>query len=131
MHPLIRRTQASERYPETARIALSALAFYASVLTLCRLLPYSRSLTSRSIGEALPNDAFNCSFGALYVIYAKPDAIGIAEIEFCNVTVKVLFRAVLIEAFHAALENRIVAFHCVGRHTANVTLKQAGLSKHF
>jgi len=71
MHLQIHRTQVPERFVEIARIALSGLTFYALVLTLCRLLPYGRSLTSRSIGEALPNDAFDRALGALYVVYAN------------------------------------------------------------
>jgi len=46
---------------------------------------------SRSISETLPNDTFQGPLGALNIIYAKPGAIGIAKIEFCDVTVEVLF----------------------------------------
>ena len=87
MHLQIHRIQAPERFVGTTRIALSASAFYVLVLALCRLLPYGRSLTSRSIGEALPNDSFDRTFGAFYVIYAEPDAIAIAEIEFGKIAV--------------------------------------------
>jgi hypothetical protein len=111
-HPLIHRTQASERSLETARIALFVSAFYALVLALCRLLPYERSLTSRSIGEALADDALNSTFGALYVIYAKPDAIAIAEVELGKVAVQMLFTA--IDASHATFENRVVSFNGIG-----------------
>jgi hypothetical protein len=114
MLPLTHRNQAPERFVETARIALSALAFYVLVLALCRLLPYGRSLRSRSIGETLSNDTFDCARGALYVIYAEPDAIAIAEIEFGKIAVQMLFAAMLVDALHAAFEDRIVAFNCVG-----------------
>jgi hypothetical protein len=98
--PMLPRThhiQAPERFVETARIVLSVSAFYALVLILCRLLPYGRSLTSRSIGEALPNDPFDCALGALDVIYAEPNAIAIAEIKFGKVAVQVLFAAMLVD----------------------------------
>jgi hypothetical protein len=114
MHLLIHRNQVHERFPGTARIALFASAFYVLVLALCRLLPYGRSLTSRSIGETLSNDAFDRALGAIYVIYAEPDAIAIAEIEFGKIAVQMLFAAMLIDALHAAFENRIVTFNCVG-----------------
>jgi hypothetical protein len=90
------------------------LASYGVFLTLCRLLPYGRSLISRSIGEAFPNDTFDRTLGALYVIYAEPDAIAIAEIEFGKIAVQVFFAAMLIDAFHATFEDREIAFNCVG-----------------
>src|ERR1700720_3464831 len=91
MHLQIHRTQAPERFCGTARIALFASAFYVLILALYRLLPYGRSLRSRSIGETLSNDTFDCALGALYVIYAESDAIAIAEIEFAKIAVQVLF----------------------------------------
>ena len=74
----------------TARIALFALASYVLVLALCRRLPCGRSLISRSIGEALPDDALQRTFGALCIIYAKPDAIAIAEVELRKIAVQML-----------------------------------------
>ena len=114
MHLQIHRNQASERYLGTARTALFASAFYVFVLVLYLLLPYGRSLRSRSIGEAFPNDAFDRALGALYVIYAKPNAIAIAKIEFGKVAVQMAFAAMLVDAFHTALEDRKVAFNGVG-----------------
>jgi hypothetical protein len=114
MHPLIRRTQASERSPETARTAPFASAFYALVLPLCRLLPYGRSVISRSISKPLSDDALNRALGALHVIYAEPNAIAIAKVELSKVTVQVLFAAMLVDAGHATLENRIVTFNGIG-----------------
>ena len=69
---------------------------------------------SRLIGEALPNEAGQHEIRALYVIYAEANAVAIAEAKFREITVKVLFLAVLVNAFHAALENRIVAFNGIG-----------------
>jgi hypothetical protein len=113
MLPRTHRNQAHERFVETARIALFASAFYFLVLVLCPLLPYGRSLTSCSIGEALSNNSLDCQFCALRVIYAEPDSIAIAEIEFGKVAVQMLLAAMLVDAFHAALEDRIVAFNGV------------------
>ena len=72
-------SQAYGRSPRTARtasfylVSVSALAF--------RLLPYSLSVTSRSIRQALPDDAFKRPLGALYVVNAEPHAVAVAEIE--------------------------------------------------
>jgi hypothetical protein len=68
---------------------------------------------SRLIGEALPNDAGQRAFRALRIIYVEADAIAIADVKFREVAVKVLLLAVLVNAFHAALENRVIAFNSV------------------
>jgi len=106
-----RQRQAYERPPETARIDLSYSAF---VFSFRRLFPYGLSVVSLPIGEPLSDDACNGAAGSLYVVYAQPDAIGIAEIELREITVQVLFLAMLIDALHAALEDRIVAFNRIG-----------------
>jgi hypothetical protein len=73
---------------------------------------------SRSIGEPLAHDTFNSTFGALNVINAKPHAVAISEIEFANITMQVLLTAMLIDAFHTALEDTEVAFNGVCMHIA-------------
>jgi len=73
---------------------------------------------SRSIGKALSDDAFDGAFGALYVIYAETNAIGTAEIKLAQIAVQMLLCAALIDAFHAALEDRIVAFDGIGMDVA-------------
>ena len=110
-HPQPRQYQDRERFAETARIDLSYLAL--PVLAF-RLLPYGLSVTSRSIGQSLANCALNRTGGALHVIYALPDAIAIPEIELAQVAVQVLLGAMLVDALHAALEDRIVALNSVG-----------------
>src|SRR6185312_8538650 len=103
---------AHERFRETARIApfcysaLPSLAF--------RLLPYGLSVSSRSIGQALADDALNRAFGALNVVNAQPCPIVITEIKFREIAVKVTLFAVLIHALHAAFEDRIEAFDRIG-----------------
>ena len=52
--------------------------------------------------------------GPLNVIYAQPNAIGIAEIKLREIAVQVLLAAMLVDALHAALEDRIVALDGVG-----------------
>ena len=96
----------------TARIALFYLA---SPLPLAwRLLPYGLSVVSLPVGQSLSDDALNGPFGSLNVVYAQPDPIGIAEIELREIAVQMLLFAVLVDAFHATLENRVVALDGVG-----------------
>src|SRR5207248_11749774 len=49
---------------------------------------------------------------------SEPDTIGIAEIELRQVAVQVLLGAMLINALHAALEDRIEAFDGIGMNGA-------------
>ena len=105
--------QAHERFPETARIAQFYSAFVSS-FCLCRLFPYGLSVTSLPIGEPLTDDALHGSFGALHVIYAEPNAIAIAEIKFRKIAMQMFLSTMLIDALHAAFENRIVALDGVG-----------------
>ena len=69
---------------------------------------------SRSICEALADDATDRTFGALLIIDAEPNAVVIAEIELRQITVKVLLRTVLVDALHAALEDAEHAFDRIG-----------------
>ena len=69
---------------------------------------------SLPVGEPLADDALNGPRSALNVIYAKPDAIGIAEIELGSIAVQMFFAAMLVHALHAALEHRIVILDGVG-----------------
>ena len=63
----------------------------------------------RSIGEPLPDDTLQRALGAFGIIYAELDAIAMAKIEFSHIAVQVLLGAMLINAFHAALEYGIVS----------------------
>jgi hypothetical protein len=82
-------------------------------------LPYSLSVVSRSIGQPLAGDALQGDIGACHIIYAEPDAIGIAEVEFCEITVKVFLAAMLVDADHVALEDREIALDRIrGSHMA-------------
>ena len=58
----------------------------------------------RRIGEAFAYDPFHGPRGTLNVVYAKPDAIAIAEIELREIAVQMLLAAMLVDALHAALE---------------------------
>jgi hypothetical protein len=110
-HPLHHRYQDRERFQQTARIDLSYLALPALAF---RLLPYGLSVTSRSIGQPLADCTLNRAGGTLNVIYAEPNAVGIAEIELAQISVQMFFTAMLVDALHAALEDRIVALNGVG-----------------
>ena len=74
---------------------------------------------SLPIGEPLADDALNGARGTLYVIYAQPDAVAIAEIELRQIAVQMLLAAMLVDALHAALEDRVVAFDGVGVMTCS------------
>src|SRR5712671_4761230 len=107
------------RFQQTASIEFSYLALV-SVLAF-RLLPYGRSDMRRSIGESLPDDALQRPLSALYIVNAKSNAIAVAEIELGQISVQMLLFAMLIDALHATLEDRIIAFNGVGvGATANV-----------
>src|SRR6266508_2411643 len=109
------RSRASERSRGTARTGVPDSGWpFALAWALCLLLPYGCSLTRRSIGEALADDAPDGALGALYVIYAKSDAVAIAEIELGEIAVQVFLAAMLVHAFHAALEDRVEPFDGVG-----------------
>ena len=64
----------------------------------------------RTIGQAFANDAFERTIRALHVINAQPDPVAVAKIKLGKIAVQVFFLAMLVNAFHAALEDRIVAF---------------------
>ena len=109
------RRQAFERSPRTARIApcrQSSLLTWP--LALARA-PYRRLPSVNClIGEALPDDAFQRAFGAGHVVNAQLHPVAVAEIEFREITVKVLLLAVLVNALHPAFEDAVVSFDGVG-----------------
>ena len=95
-------------------LVLIFLTWLWGALLAFRLLPYGLSVTSRPIGQPLADDALHGAGGALHVIYAEPNAIAIAEIELRQIAVQMLLAAMLVDALHAALEDRVVAFDGVG-----------------
>ncbi len=66
------------------------------------------------ISEPLADEALKREIGARYVIYAEFGAIGIAEIKFREIAVKVTFAAMLVDALHAALEHAEEALDGIG-----------------
>ncbi len=66
------------------------------------------------ISEPLADEALKREIGARDIIYAELGTIGIAEIKFREVAVKVALAAMLIDALHAALEHAEEAFNGVG-----------------
>jgi hypothetical protein len=109
--PCSDQRRAFERSGETARIALLYSAF--SSLTFRLLFPYGHSVVRRPIGQPLPDDALQRSFGAFHVIYAETHAVAIAEIKFREIAVQMFLAAMLVDADHAALEDGEEAFRGV------------------
>jgi hypothetical protein len=69
----------------------------------------------------LPATVFGGKRSPFPIVHAQGDTVGISEIEFAQIAVQVLLGAMLIDAFHAAFKDRIVAFNGVGGDvTANV-----------
>ncbi len=81
--------------------------------------------TRLSISQTLARDALQCLLSAFRVVNAKRDAVRIAEIELGQIAVQVLFGTVLLDARHAALEDRVVAFHRVGVDFARLPILAA------
>jgi hypothetical protein len=120
------RNRAYGRSPQTARIEFSYLDSAFPLDLVFRLLPYSLSVTSGPIRETLAHDSFDCSLGTLHVIYAKADTIAIAKIVLREISVEMLLAAMLIDADHAALEDRKEAFRSIGVCvTANILASAA------
>jgi hypothetical protein len=76
------------------------------------------ALRSRFISEALALDAQDGAVSAVNVIVSSLYPVRVTEIEFCEVAVQMLFAAMLINAFHAAFENAVMAFHRVRTNKA-------------
>ncbi len=78
-------------------------------------LPIWRLKTRRLTGAALRADRRDAcpAHAALAVVGAEAFAIIVAELELCELAVKVLLGAVLIDTLHAAFEDRERAFNGV------------------
>jgi hypothetical protein len=70
--------------------------------------------TNRSIGKALTDDPGKRVIRAGSVVHANCDAVVVPEIELGEIPVKVLLGTMLVDADHAALEDRKDAFDGVG-----------------
>lgn len=69
---------------------------------------------SPPIGKALAADALKGNVGALRIVDAKADAVGIAEVELGKVARKVLLATMLVDPAHTAFEDTEEAFDGVG-----------------
>jgi hypothetical protein len=127
--PLFRRLACREKIPESAyivpdrrRLALSGLLSVtltglrwerhrtgASIAPALYMVDRLRSIRL-PVNQPLSHNACQREFGARNVIEAGLDSMRIAEIELGKVAVKVFFAAMLVDAFHTALENRVIAF---------------------
>ena len=68
-----------------------------------------------AVGQPFADDALQSFYRAVLIVNAKRDAVGVAEVKLRQVAMQVLLLAMLIDALHAALENRIVALDRVSR----------------
>jgi hypothetical protein len=110
------RSQVSERSFGIARIVhCQSSAVYFLVFLL---FPFGLSVTRRRIGKTLSDDSLDRPFGALHVVNTEPDVIAVPEIILGKISVQMLLAAMLVDAFHAALEDRIIAFNGVGVNLA-------------
>jgi hypothetical protein len=71
-------------------------------------------LRSRFINQPLSFDALQGEISSRQIVNAKLLAIGIAEIEFGKIAVKVLLAAMLVNSDHATFENRVIALNGIG-----------------
>lgn len=100
----LHRLQAYERSQRTARTPAchSSLAF---AFAFRLLFPYGLStMRVLCVHKPLADNSLHRNRGALYIVYAKPHAIGIAEVEFCQVAVQMLLRAMLVDALMLRLK---------------------------
>src|SRR5207253_994811 len=58
------------------------------------------------VGQPLALRALDGTFGAHGIIDPEPHAVALPKIELCQITVKMLFAAMLVGAHHAAFEDR-------------------------
>ncbi|MDR7038369.1 hypothetical protein J2X36_003133 [Methylobacterium sp. BE186] len=91
------------------------MSFRASYRELFGFRPYRLGPSSnRSIGQAFADDAFGEISGPLNVTHAQGNAAIVAEVELRKIAVKVLLIAMLIDAFHVALEDGESTLNGVG-----------------
>jgi hypothetical protein len=74
------------------------------------------------IGQSATNDAAKCILAALSVLNAEGGAVVVTELKLRDVAVQMLLGAMLIDALHAALENRKAAFDSVRVNAATAIL---------
>ena len=73
------------------------------------------------IHKTLALAALDCATRPLTIADAKSNAVGIAEVKLAQIRLQMLFAAMLINAFHAALEDAEKSFDGVGcRLAANI-----------
>src|SRR3990167_6799902 len=87
--------------------------------TLCDL----HFRVSPPISKTLADDALQRFSSTHFIVHTERNAVAVAEIKLGKIAMQMLFLAVLINALHPALENRIVALDCVRMDiAANVLL---------
>src|SRR5579872_3903845 len=74
------------------------------------------ALVNPPISETLAGRALDRQRSALRVLNSKSRAVGIAEIKFVQIALQMLLPAMLVDALHAALEDREITLNGVRRH---------------
>src|SRR6185437_1885393 len=98
--------------------ASSPLASCLLALALLVRLRAFISSSSRLIGQPPSNRATKQDFGALGIFDAVRLPIVVAEVELGHIALQMIVRAMLIDALHAALEDREEAFDGIGVNVA-------------
>lgn len=78
--------------------------------------------TNCSISEPFALSATQDAAGAGQIVVSRPDPVGVAEIEFCQIPMQVGFGDVLIDAIDAAFQDREVPLNGVGVHVSTDVL---------
>src|SRR5437879_2704736 len=97
----------SQQISETASLGYRGFSFLAFRFSLRQ----GSSLMSRLIGQTFAFNAAQQFLRAISVVHAKRDAIAVPEVEFGNIAVQMIGCAMLIDAFHAALEDGEESFN--------------------
>lgn len=79
-----------------------------------RFAPFIPKFSARHpIGKSLANYPLQGSLGPALIVDAKLYAIVVAEFKLSQIAMQMFLAAMLIDALHAALENREIAFQRV------------------
>src|SRR5882672_3225190 len=110
--------QAYEQYPQIAEIV--SVGYHAFSFLACSTLQFrsGSSLMSCNIGKPLAFYPAQKNFRALRVFDSESLAIAVSEIELGEIAIQMVSGAMLVHAFHAALEDRKESFYGIGMDSA-------------
>lgn len=66
------------------------------------------------IGQALTDDTTKCTIRTALIVNAKSGTVAVPEIIFGQISVQMIFAAMLVDTLHSALKDREIAFDGVG-----------------